>query len=251
MKNGIAAKKLITSLIVTILLVSFMMKNEGSKLIFIPFLICSVSQIGKSLSVILNKSKGVALFQKLFVLGFALFWVGFLVMAGFICIRDKNYQMLLFTIPFWIAGIFIIRSKLLKRTRKNIESPISFAIIMSSILVAIVLIAGIVILIMGMRQRNVGLIFFGAFFVFGSLAFVIGALTVHGCFDKYKINVFGMYAGIFFVLMGAGIIGFKYIELGSLHAVSQKFGFWILIPLLLMLAGGAAIVKCIRERNME
>ncbi len=188
MKKGLATKKLISSIVITVLLLYFMIKNEGAKLIFIPFLICSVSSAGKSFSQILNNQNGIRIFHRLFVLGFALFWVGFLVAACFICIRDKNYQMLLFTIPFWIGGFFMIKNKLMKKTNKNVDSPMVFAFVMSGILVALALIAGIVILIMGIKQQNSGLMIAGAFFLFGALVFILTAIRIiKGLRDRNEI----------------------------------------------------------------
>ena len=155
-----------------------MLKTESSKIIFIPFLICSVSMAGKSLSQILNNQSGVRICHRLFVLGFALFWIGFLVVAGFICIRDGNSQMLLFTVPFWIFGLIIIKNKLVKKPQKDAEQPFKFAIIMSALLVVIVLIAGLVILIMGIIQRDAALLIAGAFFIFGSFAFIYGGREI-------------------------------------------------------------------------
>ena len=54
------------------------------------------------------------IFSKLYTIGFLLFWFGFLSVAAFLCIRDENYNTLLFTLPFWIAGIFIVKRRLLK-----------------------------------------------------------------------------------------------------------------------------------------
>ena len=59
--------------------------------------------------------------RKLFTVAFLLYWFGFLITAVFVCIRDKDYGMLLFTLPFWLAGIYVIKKRLLnsKTVRRN------------------------------------------------------------------------------------------------------------------------------------
>ena len=63
-----------------------------------------------------------------------------------------------------------------------------------------------------------------------------------GCFDKCKIDVLGLYVGIFFVAIGSGIIAIIY---------QQQFGLWIIIPVLMIVAGALQIVKCIKNKNSE
>ena len=45
MKRGLATKNLITSLLATVLLLHFMIKSPNPRIIFIPFLICSLSMV--------------------------------------------------------------------------------------------------------------------------------------------------------------------------------------------------------------
>ena len=68
---------------------------------------------------------------------------------------------------------------------------------------------------------------------------MLGALTVKGYFDKCKVDVLGLYVGILFVLIGGGIIAMIY---------QQEFGFWIVIPILMIAAGILQIVKCIKQK---
>lgn len=217
MKRGLFAKHLISAMMATILLLYFMVKSSSPKLIFIPFLICSISMMGKSIARILEKKRMEIVFSKLFVLGFLLFFIGFLAVAAYVSVRDKNYSLLICSIPFWIAGVFLIRKKLLDRKEKKDGSAVlSFAVVVSAILVAAALLAGIFLLVRGIKNAELGLLFGGMIFTFGSLTFVLAALTQHGCFEKVKIDVLGLYAGAAIAVIGLGFILLQFRESGSM-----------------------------------
>ena len=55
--------RLISSIFITALLIYFMIKTTSPKIIFVPFLVCSLSMAGKSLGIILNKEKIASLFD--------------------------------------------------------------------------------------------------------------------------------------------------------------------------------------------
>ena len=244
MKRSLATKNLITSLLATVLLLHFMIKSPSPKIIFIPFLICSLSMVGKSIARIMNKEKMEFIFGKMFTLGFLLFFIGFLIFAGYVSIRDKNYSLLIFSIPFWIVGIFLIKNRLLNKKEENSgESFFTFAFITSALLVVIALLAGIFLLVYGIKKAEFGLIFGGVIFTFGSLAFVLGALTLKGCFDKVKIDVLGLYAGAVIAVIGIG-----FLLLICTEPVSS-YGLWMIIPILMIVAGIYQVIKCIRNRG--
>lgn len=250
MKNIMPTKNLITSIIVTVILLNAVIKTPSPKVIFVPFLICSISMVGKSISQMFQKQKLEMIFGKLFTLGFASFFIGFLLVAAYTCIRDKNYSMLLFTLPFWFVGIPMIKRKLgYKKQEENSESSIPFGIIISAGLVFIVMLAGIIILIMGIKRTEMALIFMGIFFTFGGFTFVLAALTIRGCFDKFKIDVIGTYIGVLFVFIGIGTIALKFRESYSITATIRTFGLWIIIPILMTIVGVVQIVKCLRSRE--
>lgn len=327
MKKGYHASKLISSLSVTALLLYFMMINTGSKITFIPFLICSIAMTCKHLALFFNKNNLANLFNKIFTVGFLLFLFGFLILAMYICIRDKNYTMLLFTLPFWIAGFFIIKKRFFNNKSMNKSSRFSFPIVMSALLVGTVFVSGVVILCLGIKDtyelnwktkdyvavegyfdhydvydadedgityqltytftvdNNVysvatdygtnyipeagssreikydpsnpeqavimgtnkpsGLIYFGAFFTFGSLTFVIAALTVMGYFDKFRIDVLGTYVGVLITVVGIGIILFQTGTTGSLMETVKSFGLLMIIPIMLIVFGIIQTIKCL------
>ena len=250
MKNSLPTRNLISSIVSTILLLYFMVKSPSPKIIFIPFLICSLSMAGKSIARILNKEKMASFFGKIFVLGFSLFFIGFLVVAAFISIRDKNYTMLIFSLPFWIGGFFLIKNRLLnKNEKKNGESVFTFIFVISTLLVVIALLVGIYLLVLGIKDAELGLIFGGMIFTFGSLAFVLAALTMKGCFDKVKIDVLGLYAGAVIAMIGIGFLFLKYRESYSLVETIRAFGLWITIPILMTMVGVYQVVTCIRNKK--
>ena len=252
MKNYVSIPNLISSIGVTIILIQLMIKSPSPKLIFVPFIICSSSMVGMNVAKILKKQKLQVVFHKLFVGGFLMFFLGFFVVANYINIRDKNYNMLIFSIPFWLVGISMIKNKLLNKERKqNGETSFPFAIIISALLVGIVLLAGIFLLVFGIREADVPLIFSGMFFTFGSFTFVLAALTIRGCFDKINIDVLGVYTGIVIMMIGSGTIGVKFIETYSWLKTIETFGAWILIPILMITIGILQIVKCLAKNKRK
>lgn len=239
MKKTIAVRNLIISLIISSSLLYFLWKTPSPKIILAPFLICSLSLAGQSMAQLLNKEKWAAAFRKLFALSFFLFWFGFLVVAAFLCIRDKHYGMLLFTLPFWFVGIYFARNKLLGKRSSKADSPFTFPVVISAVLVTAAFAAGIFLLVLGIRRGEPGLLLAGGFFLFGALTFVLAALTIRGTFAKCKIDVLGMYMGCF--LSATGII--------TIIWKGKDLGFVLLIPALMTVAGVLQIIKCLKNKK--
>ena len=82
MKRSQATKNLISSLFATVLLLCFMIKSPSPKIIFIPFLICSLSMMGKSIARIMNKEKMEFIFSKIFTFGSLAFVLAALTLKG-------------------------------------------------------------------------------------------------------------------------------------------------------------------------
>jgi len=240
MKNLLPTRKLVLSLFVTGLLLYFMCKSASPKIVFVPFLICSISLAGKCIAQFFNKEKLAMVFHKLFIAGFLVFWFGFLAVAAFLSIRDKSYGLLIFSLSFWLVGIYLIKNKLLgKKGSKNTSSPFRFAFIVSAALVSIAILAGILLFVLGIRRGETGLLFAGTFFVLGSLTFVLAWLTVNEYFEKCKVDVLGLYMGFLLAGIGIGIIAWQF---GGL-------GLWLLIPILMTVAGIAQIIKSLKNRK--
>lgn len=337
LKNkSIYTKKLVSSVFITILLIYFMIKTASPKIIFVPFLICTISMIGKSISLIMEKKKYVNIFDKTFSIGFLLFWFGFLIFADYIAIKDKQWQLVAFSLVFWIVGIYFAKKRLVKPKEKtnNEKSKtklnIDFRILISASLVIIVLLSGIAMLffgimdtyrlnsitkgyiatdgyyrecdifssdedgttykltyvytvngkeytvttdygtnyipeenssreikynpnnpeeaiITGTNSKN-SLIFFGAFFTFGSITFILAALSVLGYFDKFKIDILGAYIGLLFFIIGIGIILFQTGTTTSLIETIKSFGLWIFIPVMFMIVGIYQFIKSLLKK---
>lgn len=239
MKKTPAVRNLIGSIILTGILLYLMVKTPSPQIIFVPFLICGLSLAGKSSAQLLKKGKWVTAFHKLFILGFLLFWFGFLAVAAYTCIRDKRYGMLLFTLPFWVIGFFVVKNKLLGKKSSKAGSPFRFAFIISAALVVIAIAAGIFLLVLGIQRKEPALLFGGMFFVLVSLAFPLGWLTISGKLASSKVDVLGLYMGILVAGIGIGILIWKFAELGL----------WMIVPILMIAAGLAAVIKSLKRRQ--
>lgn len=246
MKRVLFTKGLLSSVFITIFLLNITVKTPSPKIIFIPFLICGFSKIGENVCFILNKEKYASIFRIGFIAGFLLFWFGFLAFASYICIRDSNYSMLLYSMPFWLVGIFFVKNKLFRKKTTS-KLHFNFIIIISIVLVLIVIISGVILFILGLMRHDIALFFAGVFFSFGAFTFVLGALTSMGYFDKFKVDILGLYLGVFFLIVGIGIIGLKYIETYSLINTIKTFGFWILIPIMFGIVGIYQIIRCLKK----
>ena len=114
MKKSIYISKLIRSILITIFVFWVFMQNQNYKLFILPFFICSVAVVFKNLFLILEKHKLVDLFNKIYMISFLLFWFGFLIYAGYNSIIKKTYSLLIFSIPFWIIGINLVKKNFFK-----------------------------------------------------------------------------------------------------------------------------------------
>lgn len=111
MKKAIYVKRMLTSICATVILTYFMIKTPSPKIIFLPFLICSISMAVGNLFLLLEKEKWAEMCHKIYAIGFFLFIFGFLLVAAYVSIRDKNYGVLAFSIPFWIVAIWFFKRR--------------------------------------------------------------------------------------------------------------------------------------------
>lgn len=118
MKNTLISRKLIRAVLVLVILVYFVIKTTSPKVIFAPFIICCITSIGKNIGLLFNKTKIAYFFDRLFKVVFFLSWFAFLIVACYIAIRDGNYKVIFFTLPFWLAGLFFVKRKLLNKNDK-------------------------------------------------------------------------------------------------------------------------------------
>ena len=98
-------------------------------------------------------------------------------------------------------------------------------------------------------NSNIMLLLMGLFFTFGSFTFILAVLSIKGYFEKFRIDVIGIYIGAFMLLTGIGIILFQIGTTISLTALIKSFGIWLSIPVLFIIVGIFQIIKCILSSN--
>lgn len=118
MKRVFIVRKLIIALIALAILLYFVFKTTSPKIIFAPFLICSIASAGKNLSMLFNKLKIALFFDILFKITFFLSWFIFLAVVCYIAVRDANYKIIFFTLPFWLGGLFFVKRKFFNKKDK-------------------------------------------------------------------------------------------------------------------------------------
>lgn len=171
---------IIRSFIIFIFLLVILYKNQDliSRMMLFPFLLCSLFIIGKNICLLMDKKRASVLFSKLFASSFFLFWFGMLTYGCIYFIKSKNYFSVLFTIPFWISGIYMVRKIFLtdsKKIEKQKSPKFNFQIVVSSILVFSVLGIGFLCLFFGIRDT------------YKFHVKTRGYLTTEGYFDNYSI----------------------------------------------------------------
>lgn len=334
-------KKTISSAIISGLLAYFLFKTNDllSKIVISLFLVFGISFFVKNVCLILNKNKLAKIFSKVNVVAFLIYFFGFIIMWCYTSLKNGGYLQTLFSIPFWLVGIYIVKKRLFNQKDKTnneksntkTKLKIDIRILISALLIGIVFVSGIVMLFFGIRDtyklniktkgyittngyynnydifksdedgttykltyiytvdgkeysittdygtnyipeknssREIkynpnnpeeaiitgtnsknGLIYGGAFFTFGSLTFIIAALTVLGYFDKFKIDILGTYIGFLFLTIGIGIILFQTGTTMSLLETIKSFGLLILIPIMFIGVGIIQIIKCLLKKK--
>ena len=336
-------KQTITAIITSIFLsyIIITTKDLLTRIFVIPFLFFGISFFIKNVCIMFNKKKLAKIFSKINVIVFLVYLFGFITIWCYTSFKNGDYLQILFSIPFWIVGIYIVKKKLFnQKENRNIQKfktktnfNIDFRILISALLVIIVLFSGIAMLFFGIRDtyklkvktkeyivtdgyynnydifksdedgttykltytytvdgkeysvttdygtnyipdinsiREIkynpnnpeeaiitgtnsknGLIYFGAFFTFGSLTFIIAALSVLGYFDKFKIDILGIYIGLIFFIIGIGIILFQTGTTTSLIETIKSFGLLIIIPIMFVVVGIIQIIKCLLKKKLN
>lgn len=105
----------IISIIIIILWLMINSNDKFTKIILIPFLIASLATLGKLCSLYFKNINWTIFFHKLYTIGFLIFWFEFLIVADYIAINNKQYDMIIFSIPFWIVGIYFAYKNFIKK----------------------------------------------------------------------------------------------------------------------------------------
>lgn len=157
MKKASYINQIIRNLIIIAFLIWVFLNNSGlMKYMIIPFIICIILSINKNIFLLIGKNKYANIFNKLYTVVFLLFAFGFIIFWSYIVAKQKNYIMLLFTIPFWIIGIYIVRKCFLKKSEKDLSnkrrSKFNISVIIPCFLVLTVLASGFFCLIIGIKD---------------------------------------------------------------------------------------------------
>ncbi len=99
--------RLIMTLVITLVLLHLFIISQ-TKIVFVPFVICSLAMTGLSIAHMIESRSLAVIFSKIFHSGFLIFWFGFLIYAMTICISTGNYLMILYSIPFWAIGMMLV-----------------------------------------------------------------------------------------------------------------------------------------------
>lgn len=119
LKNAISI--IAVSILYIILLTIFLKLSDiTSKLIFLPFLVCGLCSFGLVLSKVFQNYRLERLFYKANIIIFLTYWFGFLSFwtVGIIK-QESNYLYAFFSIPFWIAGFFILYKYIIKKNNNT------------------------------------------------------------------------------------------------------------------------------------
>lgn len=80
-----------------------------SRIIFTPFLLCVLCTSGLIIAKTFNSKKWASIFLKSYIIIFLLLWFGMLIFFIVGSFKQGDPELALFTIPFWIFGIFTLK----------------------------------------------------------------------------------------------------------------------------------------------
>lgn len=85
------------------------------RLIFLPFLCCGYCTLGYYLSVAFQNQKFKKLFLKMYLVIFLIYWFSVLIIATISSIVQKQSEMIIFSVPFWLVGIYVAYKSFVKK----------------------------------------------------------------------------------------------------------------------------------------
>ena len=110
-------KKIITSIVVTGILIKVLFNTNDlmTRVIVIPFLVFAVAMGMTNVLVVMGKKALAAKISKVYVVAFLIYWFGFLIYWDYASFVDGNYMKILYSVPFWLGGIYFTYRRLSKR----------------------------------------------------------------------------------------------------------------------------------------
>ncbi|MBE6149052.1 MAG: hypothetical protein E7167_06190 [Firmicutes bacterium] len=105
----------ISIICIFLIFIFFKLPDFISKVIFFPFLGCGLCSFGSIVSRIFQNYRLEKWFLKGYIIIFLIFWFGFLFFWTIGIVKQEgNYLYAIFSIPFWVIGIFIIYKYIIK-----------------------------------------------------------------------------------------------------------------------------------------
>lgn len=86
-------------------------KDWITRIVVIPFLIFSLFFCIEKILLIINKNKLAKKVSKVYVIAFFVYWFGFLICWDYISIFNKDFMSVLFSLPLWFGGGYIISKR--------------------------------------------------------------------------------------------------------------------------------------------
>ena len=110
-------KKIITSIAAAgiLLKVLFNTNDLMTRIVVIPFLVFAVALGMKNVLIIMNQKALAIKVSKVYVVAFLIYWFGFLIYWNYTSFIEGNWRKVLFSVPFWLGGIYFTYKRLLKK----------------------------------------------------------------------------------------------------------------------------------------
>lgn len=120
MKNIRNSKQTLTSIIVFIMLTNILFNSKDfiTKLVVIPFIVFSLGYFLKNIFLMLGKKSLAKIMEIIYVISFFIYYFGFLIYWDYVCIINKDYIPLLFSLLAWFGGIFVAYKRYLRYKNK-------------------------------------------------------------------------------------------------------------------------------------
>ena len=147
-KIGLIYKLGIELFIMAFLIFSFINNGNFLNFMILPFIICISGDVVKNILLLKGVNANNKFFEKIFIIGFLSFVFLFLILWTGLSILNKEYSLIIVSIPFWLIGIFLIRKKLLGKETKLFKK-INFKQIFSYLFLSLFILIGIVMLYFG------------------------------------------------------------------------------------------------------
>ena len=114
-KNAISI--ISVGIICIILITTFLnLSNFTSKIIFLPILYCVLCISGYVLAKIFQQDKLKKIFLKGYTISFLIYWFGVVSFWTISAIKQEGgYQNALYSIPFWLAGFYVLYKNIIKK----------------------------------------------------------------------------------------------------------------------------------------